>query len=71
MRHFMQEWEHLVDGGKVATAGTLAVVTSFQTDIEWWIRMAVLIATLYYTVVKVWAHHRGKPPAQKEKENGD
>lgn len=64
MNRTMRNWDHAGDALKVVGLNGLAIITSFQTDLEWWLRCGALALTSFYTVIKIRGHFRqpkGKP----------
>lgn len=56
-----------MDIAKVVGAASLGVLTSFQEDIEWWLRCSVLIVTLSYTLFKFYQARKYPHPKADEK----
>lgn len=58
----MEKWNTQIDVAKVAGATLISVITSFQEQFEWWLRLLSLSLGIFYVVLKLVEHFRKTKP---------
>jgi hypothetical protein len=47
--------------GSALGINSLAIITSFQQQVEWWLRIASLLAAIAYTIVLIYKALKTRP----------